>query len=539
MKDTLFYLVQELLAHNKISIDKKELAFQIQSHPSYPSLHAITGVLDHFNIDNLALDVPINEDTLAQLPKSFLVRIKTEQGEEFAVVVNKGLHYDVTLLSKIKNKLTIPEFLKEFTGIIVAVEKTDIIEEHKENSTLFNKTLIITSSVLILSLFFLTKPNLISILFLFTSILGVLISITFKKQEQGIQTVLGNAFCSGASETKDCDAVLHSRGANLLGNYKLIDISLIYFSGLTLAVLSLILLNLNLSLPFAISLLAFPITLYSIYYQAMVVKKWCLLCLSVVALLWAQTAVVAYNFETATSLSWPLNSILLTGLGFLSALTIWNLVAPQLTDLQKLKQIKIDYFKFKRNFSLFNTLLEKSKTIDTAIDDTSEIIFGNPNAKLQITIVTSPFCGHCKPVHTLIENIYKKYHEEARTLIRFNANIKDPENSLVKIASRLIEIYDTEGTKACLKAMHNIYHGQEPKLWLKEFGECNNLVLSLETLKKENEWCANNNINFTPEILINGKSYPKEYDRSDLMYFIEDIHENIEVEDKKQVQLTT
>lgn len=535
MKDPLYYLVQQLLIYSNIALDKKELAFQIQSHPSYPSLHAITGVLDHFNIDNIALDVPRNKDTLAQLPKVFLSQIETTNGKEFAIVINKGFHCDVILSSKKKNKLTIPEFLKQFTGIIVAVEKTELTEEKKSNISLINNSLITLLSIIIFSLFFLTKPSLISTLFLFTSIIGMLISITFKKQEQGIQTMLGNAFCSGESETKDCDAVLTSKGANIFGNYKLSDISLMYFSGLTVTIFISILLGLNLSLVFVISILAFPITLYSIYYQATIVKKWCLLCLSVVAILWAQ---VAFSFETITLFSVSTNSLLVTALGFLLMVTLWNIFVPNLIDLHALKQTKIDYFKFKRNFNLFNTLLETSKTIDTTIDDASEIVFGNTNSKLQITIVTSPFCGHCKPVHALIENIYKKYPEEVKILIRFNANIDNPENSLVKITSRLIELYNTEGTEACLKAMHNIYDNQQLENWFEEFGECNNKVLYLETLKKENDWCTNNNINFTPEILINGKSFPKEYDRSDLIYFIEDLHENCSIEDMKELELT-
>ena len=44
-------------------------------------------------------------------------------------------------------------------------------------------------------------------------------------------------------------------------------------------------------------------------------------------------------------------------------------------------------------------------------------------------------------------------------------------------------------------------------------------------LEKEKEWCNANNINFTPEILINGRAFPKEYDRTDLQYFIDDIIE--------------
>jgi hypothetical protein len=46
---------------------------------------------------------------------------------------------------------------------------------------------------------------------------------------------------------------------------------------------------------------------------------------------------------------------------------------------------------------------------------------------------------------------------------------------------------------------------------------------NFDQLKKEREWCEMNNINFTPEILINGKSFPKEYDRADLQYFINDL----------------
>jgi uncharacterized membrane protein len=541
LKDTLYYLVQQLLIYNSIALDKKELSFQIQSHPSYPSLHAITGVLDHFNIDNIALDIPIDEATLAQLPKSFLARVKINQREEFAVIVKKGLYYSVILSKKKEDKLTSDEFLDIFTGIIVAVEKTELTEENNANTKLTNNSFITILSIVIFGLFFLAKPSLISTLFFFTSIIGILISITLKKQEQGIQTVLGNAFCSGASEFKDCDAVLTSKGANIniFGNYKLSDVSLIYFSGLAVTVFTSILLGLNLSLVFVISLLAFPITLYSIYYQAVVIKKWCLLCISIVAILWAQTVIVAFNFEPITSLSWSLNSILLIVLGFLSVLTIWNIIAPQLTDLQKLKQIKIDHFKFKRNFNLFHTLLETSKIIDTTINNASEIVFGNPNSNLELTIVTSPFCGHCKPVHTLVETILKKHSDKVKIIIRFSVNSNDAENILVKITSRVIELYNTEGVETCLNAMHKIYKGQEPESWITTFGVCNNKEYFLGILKKESEWCKENAINFTPEILINGKSFPKEYDRNDLIYFIEDLHENCCTEDIKGVQLAT
>ena len=73
--------------------------------------------------------------------------------------------------------------------------------------------------------------------------------------------------------------------------------------------------------------------------------------------------------------------------------------------------------------------------------------------------------------------------------------------------------------------MKDIYKGMETNLWLKKWEKCNEKEVQIEILKRERNWCIENNINFTPELLINGQSFPKEYDRSDLVYFIEDLHE--------------
>jgi len=74
--------------------------------------------------------------------------------------------------------------------------------------------------------------------------------------------------------------------------------------------------------------------------------------------------------------------------------------------------------------------------------------------------------------------------------------------------------------------MHHIYNGQDVEQWLGQFGVCNESSLYFNSLDKESDWCKANALNFTPVILINGKSYPKEYDRGDLIYFIEELHEN-------------
>ena len=53
-----------------------------------------------------------------------------------------------------------------------------------------------------------------------------------------------------------------------------------------------------------------------------------------------------------------------------------------------------------------------------------------------------------------------------------------------------------------------------------------NLDYYLNILKIQCVRCIENSINCILEILINGKSYSNEYDRNDLILFIEELHEN-------------
>ncbi|WP_299126106.1 vitamin K epoxide reductase family protein, partial [uncultured Tenacibaculum sp.] len=285
LKDTLINLVQRLLRKNRISFDKEELSFQIQSHPSYPSLHAITGVLDHFNIENVAADVPVNTETLLQLPDCFIAQVTTENGKDLIVVERKKLDYTLYDSDNKKEKLSESEFLQKFTGIIVAVEKTEESTSAKTSSNVTSVLALGALSLLALFMVYQSSPSLYTVAYLLPSIVGLVTSIAIVKQELGLKTSIGDAFCSGADDKKDCDAVLTSKGAEIIKGYKLSDFSILYFIGLT----SLTFLQItNPVISYTISLVAIPVTLYSIYYQYAVVKKWCLLCLSIVGVLWLQ-----------------------------------------------------------------------------------------------------------------------------------------------------------------------------------------------------------------------------------------------------------
>jgi uncharacterized membrane protein len=526
VENALIYQIQQLLAHTKISFDKEELAFQIQSHPSYPSLHAITGVLDHFNIDNLALDIPKTESVLEQLPKAFLGQITTDEGNDFALILRKGDKIIAVRSAKEKNTYTISAFLELFTGIIVAIEKDPQQAEKPVKSNRYKNGLWALLGLILVALLVLVQPGIVPTAYFLLSIAGLITSVAIVKQHFGLHSSIGNAFCSDTDTTKNCNAVLSSTGAKLFGTFKLSDASLIYFTSITLGLIASLFETSGLHYLYGISLLAIPVIFYSIYYQYAFAKAWCPLCLIIAAVLASQSILAAiYLPDLITTVpSWT-SGLLIVGI-FAATMLFWNPIAATVAELKSLKQSKIDYFKFKRQFEIFKTQLNLSPIQDIAIPNTGEIVFGNKEADVSIVVITSPFCGHCKPVHSTIEGILKKFNHDIAVTVRFSANPEQSDGNLFKIVSRLTELYHTEGHEACLSAMHEIYESGDTEAWLAQWGTCKKVVLYREVLEKQYQWCFNNNINFTPEILINGRSFPKTYDRADLSFFIEDLIED-------------
>ncbi|CAM1358113.1 vitamin K epoxide reductase family protein [Tenacibaculum xiamenense] len=519
MKKSLNFLVSLLLKKNKIPFDKDELNFQIESHPSYPSLHAITGVLDHFNIENVAAEVPATEEILEQLPEVFLAQVKSpENGEELVVVERTADLVTVINIEGKKKTQSSKDFLEVFTGIIVAVEKTDAIQTVSKSN---NKPLKYAAYAFLFGflglLIFRNYSNVLGVFHLLLSGIGFIISVAILKQEFGLQSSIGEAFCSGTDDKKDCDAVLTSKGAEIIKGFKLSDFSIVYFGVMVLFTLAQIG-NPNLAL--LITYASIPVTIYSVYYQYAVLKKWCLLCLSIVGVLWLQAGIA---FFMTPQFSLDLNSTLLFGIISLALLVSWTQLRPILNEVIELRKEKVKSTKFKRNFGLFQSLLNKSASLNTTIKDSQEIVFGNTDANLELVVITNPFCGHCKPVHKHIEEILQKYPDAVKVRIRFNVNTNDVESDLVKITSSLIQIYHERGKETCLVAMQEIYEGGNVKIWLKNWGT--QKAVFVEELEREKDWCQENAINFTPEILVNGKSFPKEYDRSDLVFFIEELEE--------------
>ncbi|NVO08698.1 MAG: hypothetical protein HXX16_01925 [Bacteroidales bacterium] len=533
MKEPIVALLKILLHKNSIRVNEEELQFQLLSHPSYPSLHSITGVLDHFSIKNYALEIPKTVETLNLLPNSFLAVIKTENYNGFVLVCKHNLGFHLYFDGTKKEILSTDNFLDVWTGIIVIIEndQQEVVPEPKK--AYFPKSALYIITLIIFVVFCLYRTNLFQTIHFILTLAGAAICVLILQHELGLHSKVLDKFCSETSKKTSCNAVLNSKGATLFGTFKFSDVGIIYFVSLLLSWALLIFSKSSYNSIVLITVLAIPFTFFSIYYQYKVVKKWCLLCLSVVSVLWLQAAALYFIDFKIDSFQLNFSSTLFTALSFLATLSIWQFISPKLKKEQELHSLKVEHYKFKRNFNIFKSLTFRTEIVPTDIYDINEIVFGE-SPLLKIVIITNPLCGFCKEAHELVENLLKRKDKNVQITIRFN--VKDDYNSVdTRIALKLIEIYNKDGEQLCLESMHEIYGKISAQDWFYKWGEPKEQKY-IETLTKEKTWCEQNGINFTPEILVNGRSFPKEYNRTDLLYFIDDIIE--EETEKANLQMS-
>ena len=524
MNKQLYNILERLIVKNNIKINKEELKFQLTSHPSYPSLHAITGVLDHFNIPNLALRLSVNHEMLSQLPSCFMANIATDKGDDLVLVEKRK---EIIKISFDNNKSEIVSqdmFLEKWKGVIVAIEKDENVEEEKENllSSSANYSLYALGLLCLGYFYYSSSSGFMQSHFTF-SLLGFIVSAIIVKHELGLQSESSNNFCNLSSKTS-CDAVLESKGALLFNRFKLSDVSIIAFSTYCFSWVSFSIFEIvNFSVMSIVSLLAFPIIIYSFYYQYSIVKKWCPLCLGIVAILILQIGASLFFYKSFTSLSFNYQSIATFFISAIFSIGIWNVVKPLLIKKKELALLKVEHYKFKRDFSLFNALFNQNKTLKTQYYFPDELVFGDKNAPIELVLVTSPLCHYCKKAHKDIESLLKKLEGKIKVIIRFNVNTSKKEDTLYNIATKLLNIYEINGAQSAFKALDEVYADEVNfDKWLSNQPKTYNKLYDY-TLEEQNNWSLQNGINFTPALYVNNTLFPKEYNRTDLAYFIDDL----------------
>ena len=495
--------------YKKESQDFKDLFL---SHPNYPSLYAITDTFDLLGIENIAAQVP--KEQLDALPVSFLAFFNNE-----IVLVNQSNDVILVENEKVgKRVISKNDFLKEWDGVVVAIEpNTETVGENKEFFS--NKYSLLGALLLFILILQYQNFSVSFVLNVVLSLLGLFISVLIIDEKLNTTDGVISKVCS-FSETTSCDSVIKSEDSKLTKWLDFSDLPILYFATSLVSVL----LNQNLISTFNFfAVLSLPIVGYSIWLQKAKIKKWCVLCLGVASILILES-ILFFVSEMYFDFSY-ISSLLL---GMVIVFSVWFFIKPILFAKTRLEKNNLELLKFKRNFSIFNGL-QKNILEEEKLLFMPKITLGNSNAKVNLTLILSPSCGHC---HTAFEEAVALMNSTGQKLslsIFFNLNPDNGLNPYFSIAENLLQINKDFSNK--IEEAISDWHlkKMDTEEWKAKW-EQKDIQFDIEqNLRTQYEWCLANEFNYTPVKIVNNKLFPKEYELKELKYFLSELEEETEL----------
>lgn len=516
-------ILYQYLVKEKITIDKTEFEFQIQSHPNYPSLLSIADTLTFFNINNGAIKVDKTQIDL--LPNFYIANLNIESSlPQLFFVEKKETNFAITLDKK-TSIITKEEFNQRWVGTVLLIEEEEEVNKKIIKNQKQNWLLPLFATTIFLAILIFYKTNILDILFLIFPFVGVLFSVAALKDLFGAKSKIINHFCNISASTS-CETVVNSSKWKFFQIINFSDLSIVFFSAQFISFF-LCILSQNVSYFFTIQkivlLFAIPVIITSLYYQKIVEKKWCPICLVIISIILLEI-VYLFTFIKYNSNYFSTNTILLIAFTFLVIFTIWNQLKKLLTNQKKIKENLFKAIRFERNYENFknNLLTQKQILIPNA-----SIELGNKESNSVITIISNPFCGHCKNAHKIINSIIEKHSETIKVQIIISSDLQEETEINKQFYRSLYQIYLEKGEKNFTNALDFWFEKKNMEEWLKLFKISDVNTMKIDAIYyNHREWLTTNGFNFTPAIFINGYEYPKSYSIETLPYFINEFVED-------------
>ncbi len=227
----IYFIFSQLLKNNDYKLPEQTIKERLLSDPNNAVI-TITNTLDFFGIKNIVATVP--KTAINELPQSFIAQV-SNNGNFYLVLACKEQDGKIKIyMDNAKSFITTTEeFLLDWTGLIIAVEKNEKPILQKNINEILLKTTIIISTISLLVYFLIYTNSVFSILYLSLSLAGLTISGYIIKEKFGFNSTTSR-FCSLTKNT-DCLAVLNSKEAKLLNLFDLSEISVIYFLFLSIS----------------------------------------------------------------------------------------------------------------------------------------------------------------------------------------------------------------------------------------------------------------------------------------------------------------
>lgn len=490
--------------------DKEYIKERLISHPDFPSAFCITSLLDELSISNTAVQITLHD-------------LHAFKGPALVFIDGKSFYLINDISSPEKS---IKNFTARWNGILILAQngsmpsKSDelVKKEKLGKSKTTWKTLLVCILVLLVILI-LYKTDIRNICLFIFSCLGLYLSWQVVLLELGKVSIVLPRLCN-ESNSLSCKSIILS-SKPLLFNIHISDLTIAFFSG----IMSLILLkeklqlgdSANVIVQFLCYLSIIPLVV-SIYYQSFILRKWCILCISIIICI-SLMIFIATKLESSKELN--LNEAMIeTALLMLLPGSVWVNIRSLITEKNEALNKNLLLKRFKRNPDLFQMLLLNQVKLPS-LSCYADFQIGNSQASCQIIAVVSPLCGPCSEAYKMLKKIKLRYSDQIGITIRFSAG-KEIESKMIIIRSMLRYAISTEGfmhspnqTETMLDTW---YQNTDIHKFIKQYPSLEEFDVDNHIVEIQN-WIKNSKINYTPTILINGYKLLDPYTYEDLVEF--------------------
>ncbi|EIM71964.1 vitamin k epoxide reductase, partial [Nitritalea halalkaliphila LW7] len=312
---------------------------------------------------------------------------------------------------KIKNTSK-EDFAKNWTGVTLLLEKSDksgepgYKERHRE-VVVFRSLLGLLGLISLIGLIAFYQPifanpyQALIILFLFLlKVTGLFISSVLLWSEVDKDNKAIRDFCTGGKNI-DCNSVTSS--FSLPGGISLSIIAFAYFFSGVLFLLLTSFSGSGLQLLSYLSLSGVFVIPISIYYQWAKIRKWCVLCLWISAVLLAEILLSQIFLVNTDSIQ--LQDLALFSFLYIGSIVAWLSLKPYLLTEKELQKQKSKLARFLSNTEIFDHFLSGSRRISNNPEGLGIMLKGG-NAKYHVLKVCNPYCGPCANSHPILEELF-------------------------------------------------------------------------------------------------------------------------------------
>lgn len=487
-----------------------------QENPYKNSLSGIGRMLADYRIETKAIRLN-DKNKIHSLAVPLLTTIHGE-----ATLIHTRTNDRVSCIWREQEiEVSIEEFMKVWDGSVLLVRKTEKTAEpsYKENYVkqlfriLQEKTLyaciLLSALIGFINNGIYTRPGLL--LLLLVNLAGGYIGYLLVQKQLYIQNDHADKICS-LFKKGSCDDVLFSPAAKFMGIIGWSEVGFGYFISNTLVVTLFPQLIPWLAL---INACALPYSLWSVWYQKFKVKQWCPLCLIVQVLLWT-VFILNLVFGFISFPSFIATQLLLTGIIYVLPFVLINLGLPKLISEKQLQYTREDINELRMKPWVFEALLKQQPHYEVDLS-VSQIIWGNKESDILITILTNPHCGPCADLHKHIEKLLATAEDKIGVQYIFSSFTDDFDSGKFLIAAYLSET-DLQKKKEIYTEWFEKGKYEKEYFFKKYEFDIHSTEVEAEIDKHKN-WRERADIHATPTILINGYELPYYYGIEDVVYF--------------------